>query len=318
VLSPVEALALIDDRDGVGVLFGVPVLAVAVDETRACAELARRASQLPCVFVAVGARRPGAPGLDVEVSGADELAVLVAAIERSPEASVALVQLLRLGEQLDLAAALVAESIVYGLLQSGARFRTWLADQPARAHLDVDAPVAVERVGATLTCTLARPRVRNAFDAATRDALVEALAMASADPTIARVELRGVGADFCSGGDLSEFGHTPDPLVGHLVRTTRSAASAMASIAERTTAFVHGACIGAGIELPAFAGRLVASPDTRISLPEVEMGLIPGAGGTVSLARRMGRQRTAWMALTGATIDAATALDWGLVDQIEA
>jgi enoyl-CoA hydratase/carnithine racemase len=62
---------------------------------------------------------------------------------------------------------------------------------------------------------------------------------------------------------------------------------------------------------------VVAAPDTKIGLPEVGMGLIPGAGGTVSLPRRVGRHRTAWLALTRDTIDAPTALDWGLVDAIE-
>jgi len=62
---------------------------------------------------------------------------------------------------------------------------------------------------------------------------------------------------------------------------------------------------------------VMARPDTVIGLPEVSLGLIPGAGGTVSLPRRVGRHRAAWLALTGRTIDAATALAWGLVDELE-
>jgi enoyl-CoA hydratase/carnithine racemase len=79
---------------------------------------------------------------------------------------------------------------------------------------------------------------------------------------------------------------------------------------------LHGACVGAGIELPAYAHRVVAAPDTRILLPEVAMGLIPGAGGTVSIPRRIGRWRTLFLALSGDAVDAATALSWGLVDAI--
>jgi enoyl-CoA hydratase/carnithine racemase len=82
-------------------------------------------------------------------------------------------------------------------------------------------------------------------------------------------------------------------------------------------AYVHGACIGAGIELPAFCGRVTARADARFQLPEVGMGLIPGAGGTVSLPRRIGRQRAAWLALTGERVDAETARRWGLIDAIE-
>ncbi len=79
---------------------------------------------------------------------------------------------------------------------------------------------------------------------------------------------------------------------------------------------VHGACIGAGIELPAFARRVVAREDTWFQLPELAMGLVPGAGGTVSIPRRIGRQRTAWLALTSQRIDAETAWRWGLVDEL--
>jgi enoyl-CoA hydratase/carnithine racemase len=79
---------------------------------------------------------------------------------------------------------------------------------------------------------------------------------------------------------------------------------------------VHGACIGAGAELPAFVGRVVAAEGTFFQLPELSMGLVPGAGGTASLPRRIGRQRTAWMALSGERVDVETALRWGLVDEI--
>ncbi|HYT40119.1 MAG TPA: enoyl-CoA hydratase/isomerase family protein, partial [Acidimicrobiia bacterium] len=80
---------------------------------------------------------------------------------------------------------------------------------------------------------------------------------------------------------------------------------------------LHGACIGAGIEMAAFAGRVIAHIDAVISLPEVGLGLIPGAGGTVSLPRRIGRHRTAELALGGGPIDAPTAQKWGLVDAID-
>jgi len=71
------------------------------------------------------------------------------------------------------------------------------------------------------------------------------------------------------------------------------------------------------MELPAFAATVLADPGTTFRLPELAMGLIPGAGGTASLPRRIGRHRTAWMGLTGLPIDAATALEWGLVDGLE-
>ena len=82
------------------------------------------------------------------------------------------------------------------------------------------------------------------------------------------------------------------------------------------TARVHDPSVGSGVELAAFAGRVVAAPDATFALPEVAMGLVPGAGGTVSIPARIGRHRTAWLALTGEALDAATALRWGLVDEI--
>ena len=68
--------------------------------------------------------------------------------------------------------------------------------------------------------------------------------------------------------------------------------------------------------MPAFARHVTAAPDTRIALPEVALGLVPGAGGTVSIPRRIGRHRTAALALSGSVIDAATALEWGLIDEV--
>jgi enoyl-CoA hydratase/carnithine racemase len=75
--------------------------------------------------------------------------------------------------------------------------------------------------------------------------------------------------------------------------------------------------IGAGLEIAAFAGRVVARPDAWFQLPELKYGLIPGAGGTVSLPRRIGRQRTALLALSMQRLSAKTAHAWGLVDAVE-
>lgn len=79
---------------------------------------------------------------------------------------------------------------------------------------------------------------------------------------------------------------------------------------------VQGPCVGAGVELSAFAGRVIADPHTTFRLPEISMGLIPGAGGTVSISRRIGRQRTARLAILGEPMGAAEALAYGLIDEI--
>jgi len=121
----------------------------------------------------------------------------------------------------------------------------------------------------------------------------------------------------CTGhGDLDEFGEATDAGLAHVSRVARSAGSLMASLHDRIEVHVHGACIGAGIELPAFAHQVRARRDAFFELPEVSMGLIPGAGGTASILPRIGRHRMAAWALTGARIDAETAMSWGLVDEI--
>jgi enoyl-CoA hydratase/carnithine racemase len=79
---------------------------------------------------------------------------------------------------------------------------------------------------------------------------------------------------------------------------------------------LHGSCLGAGIELPAFAGRVVAADNTVIGLPEGGLGLIPGAGGTVSIPRRIGAARTLDLIISGRQLDAVTAAQWGLVDEV--
>ncbi len=211
---------------------------------------------------------------------------------------------------------LVAESATYSTLLAGPEFAAWLAFSPPRTPAPAgDEPVLVDRQGDVLTLTLNRPERRNAYGHAVRDALVSALQIAVVDPAV-RVELRGVGPAFCSGGDLAEFGTAPDPSTAHLIRLRHSAGQLLHDLSARVTAHLHGACIGAGIELPAYAGRVVAAADTRMALPEISMGLVPGAGGTVSIVRRIGRWRTAWMALTGAVVEVERALQWGLVDEI--
>jgi enoyl-CoA hydratase/carnithine racemase len=90
----------------------------------------------------------------------------------------------------------------------------------------------------------------------------------------------------------------------------------MAACADRVRVELHGACVGAGIELPAFTRHVAAREDAFFQLPEVSLGLVPGAGGTVSIPRRIGRQRTAWLAISSARLDPATALEWGLIDEL--
>jgi enoyl-CoA hydratase len=266
----------------------------------------------------VGTRR--APrAADVAVATEAEAAALRRRIARAPLAAAMLVQLLRATERLPVMDALFAESLAYATLQSGPEYRRWLAAHRAPAPFqptDAGPPVVMARDGARLTVELNRASNRNAISVEVRDALVETFQLVLADRTIRKVELRGRGRCFSTGGDLTEFGSVPDPATGHAIRMQALPARFLAQCAGRVEVQVHSACIGAGIELPAFARRVVAAPDAFFQLPELDFGLIPGAGGTVSIPRRIGRQRAAWLMLSGSKIAAKQALAWGLVDAI--
>ena len=330
-LAELAARVAADPLDEPSVLHGQPLLLLEAGdpgraaEPEALAVLKARLPTLPCVIAAPA--DPGAAGrealrevADLLVSGHDELGRLAARVEAAPRAAVALAQLLRLSERLDPERALLAESLTYAVLQAGPEFRRWLSTRPAPTPLPDPAHrpgLRARRRGGLLELCFARPERRNAYAADVRDALVEGLALALADRRIREVVLFGEGPCFSSGGDLAEFGTVPDAVTGHLVRCTRHPARLLLRLSERTEARVHGACVGAGMELAAFAGRVVAAEDAFFELPELSFGLVPGAGGTVSLPRRIGRQATARLALLGERIDARRARALGLVDRIE-
>jgi hypothetical protein len=212
----------------------------------------------------------------------------------------------------------VTESLAYSTLQGGPEFARWLAERGPARPPDLADPVQAHRDGNTLRIAFNRPQRHNAFSTDARAALLEALAVAQLDPSVDEVVLTGNGPSFCSGGDLDEFGTLRDPASAHLARTRYSPALVLdaltAQLGEACRAEVHGQVLGSGLEMSAFCGRVLCRPDAVFGLPELSLGLIPGAGGTVSVTRRIGRWRTAYLVLSGQTIDADIALAWGLVD----
>jgi len=251
----------------------------------------------------------------------ETLAELTARCERWPHASAVCDDVLRAidpdGATL---AGVISESLAYSTLQAGPEFARWLDQRgPARMPVIAD-PVAAQRDGDALHIRFNRPQRHNAFSTDARAALLEALSVAQLDPSVTGIVLSGNGPSFCSGGDLAEFGTFADPASAHLVRTRHSPALALdaltARLGEACRAQVHGRVMGSGLEMAAFCGWVEAQGDSVFGLPELGLGLIPGAGGTVSVTRRIGRWRTAYLVLSGRTIDAHTALAWGLVDAI--
>jgi len=288
--------------------------------------------QQGCPVIAVGemgaarvrAARAGAAharvaNADVVVSDESSAEALIANIERTPVTALTLVQVLRSSEQLPVEAAMTVESLAYATLQAGAEYQAWLQareEAPALVSGGEGEPIITRRDGDVVTAMLNRPENRNALTVELRDALVELLELVLLDQSIEQLLITGRGACFCVGGELREFGLAGDPAAAHWIRSVHNPSRLLARCAARVHCHVHSACVGSGIELPAFAGLLSADSKSFFQLPELGFGLIPGAGGCVSIPRRIGRHRTAWLALSGKKINARQALEWGLIDEI--
>ncbi|ORV93895.1 enoyl-CoA hydratase [Mycobacterium interjectum] len=251
----------------------------------------------------------------------DALAELTRRCERWPHASAVCDDVLRsVDPGAPALGGVIAESLAYSTLQAGPEFARWLAERGPAAAPELADPVLARRDGDTLHITFNRPQRHNAFSTDARAALLEALTVAQLDPSVTGIVLSGNGPSFCSGGDLAEFGTFADPASAHLARTRHSPALALDALTARLgracRAEVHGQVVGSGLEMAAFCGWVEAREDSVFGLPELGLGLIPGAGGTVSVTRRVGRWRTAYLVLSGRAIDADTARAWGLVDAI--
>ena len=302
-------------RESFGPSSAIPYLAIDLNGTDA--GHGDWLTDLPCTVIGIGSSAL-APFCDVVLKDAGSLENIAANIAKAPIASMIFVQHLRASEDLRLQDALTTESFAYATVQKGPEFLDWLGGNERAGNESAKAidPLLVEMDGAQLNLTMNDPDNLNAIGITMRDALCEALDLALADDTIKRIKLTGTGRSFSTGGEVNEFGDISDPATAHWIRSLRLPAWRLARLQERTHVHVNGAAVGAGAEIAAFASRVTASENAWFQLPELKYGLIPGAGGTASLPRRIGRQRTAYMALSMKKISAQTALEWGLVDEI--
>ena len=227
-------------------------------------------------------------------SVSDALAELTERCQRWPQAAAVCDDVLRsIDPAAPTRAGVITESLAYSTLQSGPEFARWLAERgPATVPAIVD-PVQADRDGDRLCIRLNRSQRHNAFSTDMRAALLEALEVARLDPSVTEVVLTGNGPSFCSGGDLDEFGTFADPASAHLTRIRHSLDKLTARLGRDCRAEVHGQVLGSGLEMAAHCGWVQAHPDAVLGLPELGLGLIPGAGGTVSVTRRIGRWRWA-------------------------
>ena len=152
----------------------------------------------------------------------------------------------------------------------------------------------------------------NGLGHATRVALAEGLARARADGKVLAIVITGTDKVFSGGADIREF-NTPGALAEpHLLQLI----DLIEKSGKPVVAAINGVCMGGGLEIALACHYRVATPDATIGLPEVKLGLIPGAGGTQRLPRAVGAEKALRMITTGNPIDAEDALDHGLIERI--
>ena len=313
--NELESLVQTARREDFGPASPRPFMVLELDNSSD--ELAEIIKDLPCPVIGVG-NGELASVCDVVLENDNKLSIITKNIENAPMAAMVLVQHLRMSEGLSLQDTLTAESFAYSTVQKGPEFENWRSNiKPEPAKEDAaPPPLSVTTNDNRLELILNDPDNFNTIGIPMRDALCEALDLALLNPDISRIYLTGAGRAFSTGGDIAEFGDVTDPARAHWVRSLRLPAWRLARLTDRLHVHVNGAAIGAGAEIAVFGSHVTASKKAWFQLPELKYGLIPGAGGTASLPKRIGRQRTAYMALSMEKIYAQTALDWGLINEI--
>jgi len=170
--------------------------------------------------------------------------------------------------------------------------------------------------GAVAHISLNRPQVVNAYNVQMRDDFSEALAAVQLDPDVRTLLITGEGRGFCAGADLTEFGTAPSQVVARQVRWERDVWGQLVNLHKPIVAAVHGYCIGSGLEIALLCDIRLAATGTVFALPEVQLGMIPAAGGTQTLPRAIGTSRAMDLLLTGRRIESDEALFTGLVTRL--
>ena len=169
--------------------------------------------------------------------------------------------------------------------------------------------VKTEQIGKVALLTIDNPPV-NATSHALRSALKAALEAVIADPAAAAIVLIGAGRGFIAGADITEFERKrEEPL-------NPANIAVMEQSPKPIVAAIHGHALGGGLELAMGCHYRVTTPDTKLGQPEVKIGITPGAGGTQRLPRLVGLKLALEMIIAGDPIDAKTALEHGLIDEI--
>jgi enoyl-CoA hydratase/carnithine racemase len=169
--------------------------------------------------------------------------------------------------------------------------------------------------GAVARIFLNRPDKANALDCAHLDALREALIRLQGEPQARVAVLGGRGRAFCGGADVRELAALDASTSRVFLNKIHAVCQAIRTLPFPVVARLHGAVIGAGLEIAAACDLRIAAEGTKFSMPEVRIGIASVVEAAL-LPRLVGSGRAAWLVLTGEPIDARRALEWGLIEEI--
>lgn len=189
------------------------------------------------------------------------------------------------------------------------------ASDPSGDLPDAPEAIRVEQAQGVTTITLNRPDSLNALNAAMRRELLAAFKAAARDDTTRAVILTGAGRGFCSGADL-RGGEGEREFRRVLTDEYNPLITAIRELPKPVLAAVNGVAAGAGVSLALACDLVYAAEEARFIQAFVRIGLVPDSGSTRSLVRALGRHRATALILSGEPLDAATARDVGLVNQV--
>ncbi len=168
--------------------------------------------------------------------------------------------------------------------------------------------------GPVTTLTLNRPQALNALSPALMNELLAAIAAADTDPQVRAIVLTGGPRVFAAGADIKAMADATPVEMAASATFTRW--TSIAACRTPIIAAVSGYALGGGCELAMLCDIIIASDTAQFGQPEVNIGIIPGAGGTARLTRALGPYRAMELILTGATLSAQEALQHGLVNRV--
>lgn len=176
--------------------------------------------------------------------------------------------------------------------------------------------IIYEKTDGIALLSLNRPERLNAYSVAMRDDFAEALWATAEDDEVRALLITGQGRAFCSGADLSEFGTAPSQVIARRVRWQRDVWGQLIDLPKPIVAGVHGYCIGSGVEITLLADLRIAASDTLFAMPELQLGMIPAAGGSQTLPANAGPSAALDLLLTGRRFDVEAALRHRLVSRV--